>query len=773
MLATPAKRLAASATDALLILAAHLFVLRVAAAFGTPVFVRAQTALVIFGPVACWLYFWIGWWRGATIGKKLWRMRVAREDGKPLSFWQAGARIGGTMLASLPAKAGFLPILWDARRQGWHDKIARTLVLDTSAHSGTAHENLAELPAVTDNREPAQRLDFAAARRGWHWAASAYLACACALSFPLVTQLGTRIAGNPGDSSVFLWNYWFFQRAVENGYSLTYTHLLFYPRGASLLFHTMNWFNCALAFVLLRFFSLITTYNLLFLFSLAASAFSAYFLCAAWTKNRRASFIAALAFGFSPYFLAHGLGHMNLIAAQFLPLLVLWFYAALTLASHRYAILAGVAWALCGYCDLQFAFFGGVWMACLFFGLHFFTKESDDAQENRVVLWRRCQLSALALGAGVLLLSPLLVPTFLEQRGASYMYHYLNISEFNAVPADYLRFNPFNFLMPRLSENIITENLIGLGWVTIVLSVIAIVKQHRQSRVWILAAAVFMILSCGAILHLNAGSIAVLAFGGAPGNGFDLPFDNRQLVSLCAKAIGTPRILLEPSYAIHLPMTWLPQLLTPLKAFRVPARLALGVLLAASLLAACALTMIDRHLQTRFGKRAANFAVAMIAALMALEYCSYPYPLSVPDAHPFYAKMGRDKTRYAIAEAPLAVEPAPMQRQIQSGKPILLGNLSRAPRKGFQFAARNRILLLISARPDEWEYRTGLAPPPQTWPQALAELRALNVRYLIMRKREAPPPMQRDCERILHRTLHLPIVLDDNQLRVYRLLPAN
>jgi uncharacterized RDD family membrane protein YckC len=766
MLASPAKRLAASATDALLILAAHIFLLRFAATQGAPFFARAQTALIVFGPMACWLYFWIGWWRDATLGKKLWRLRVVSETENSLSFWQAGARVGGYMLASLPVKAGLLPILWDARRQGWHDKIAHTLVLDASVRS----ENFAGLPAASDNRKPAQRLDFAVARRSWWLAAAGYIVCACGMSFPLVTHLGTRITGAKGDSSVFLWNYWFFQRALESGQSPAHTDLLYYPRGASLFFHTMNWFNCAAAFVLLRFCDLITTYNLLFLFSLSASAFSAYFLCAAWTRNRRASFVAALAFGFAPYFLAHGLGHMNLIAAQFLPLLVLWFYAALTLSSFRYAVLAGVAWALCGYCDLQFAFFGGVWMACLFCGLHFFTKESDDPKENRALLWRRLQLAALALVTGVLLLSPLVVPALLEQRGASYMYHYLNIPAFNAVPADYLRFNPFNFLLPPIGKDTVTENLIGLGWMTTFLAAIAIGKRHQKLRVWILSAAVFLLLSCGAVLQSSVGGLVVIALGGAPGNGFDLPFDNRQLVSFAAQVIGNPQLLWRQNYAVHLPMEWLPQLLPPLKAFRVPARLALGVLLSAGVLAACALALIIDRFQNIFGRRAANLTLAFIALLMLLEYFPYPYPLTAPDTHPFYAQMGKDKMRYAIVEAPLAVEPAPMQRQIQSNKPILLGNLSRAPLEGFQLVARNRILLLISARPAEWEFRTGIAPPPQTWSQALAELRALNVRYLIMRKREAAPQMQRDCERVLHRALHLPIVLDDAQLRVYQLL---
>ena len=769
MLASPAKRLAASATDALMIFAAHIVALSVAASGGAEFFARFESALLIFGPIASWLYFWLGWWRGATIGKKLWRIRVVGEDGKPLSILQAGKRIGGYMLASLPVKAGLLPILWDARRQGWHDKIARTLVIEAGAQA----ETFIPIPAVPDNRQPAQLLDFSAARRRWWLAALAFVAFSCAMTFPLCLQLGTRIAGKPGDSSVFLWNYWFFRHAIENGSSLAHTDLLFHPRGASLLFHTMNWFNCTVAFVLLRFFDLVTTYNLLFLFSLSASSFSAYFLCAAWTKNRRASLIAALAFGFSPYFLAHGLGHMNLIAAQFLPLLVLWFYAALGKRSFGYAILAGAAWALCGYCDLQFAFFGGVWMACLFCGLHFFTRESESVAENRALLWRRLQLSALALATGVLLLAPLVLPAFLEQRGATYMNYYGRIPEFSAAPADYLRFNPFNFLLPPMGADAIYENIIGLGWMFAFLVALAIFKRHREQKLWILAMAVFAVLSCGAFIRQNAipgaSSLAVIALGGAPGNGFDLPLDNRQLVLLSTEVIGRPQFLLEQNYAIHLPFDWLPKILPPLKPFRVPARLALGVLLAASVLAAGALALLDKRLQTRLGKRGANVGLAIITLLIALEYCPFPYPLSIPDTHPFYAQMGKDEAKYAIAEAPLSVESSPMQRQTRSNKAVLLGNVARVPPADFEVVARNRILRLISAKPEEWEIRTGIAPPPQTWADALVQLRALNVRYLIVRKRDATPQMQRDCERILQRELHLPVLMDDSELRVYQL----
>jgi uncharacterized RDD family membrane protein YckC len=74
------------------------------------------------------------WWShgGQTPAYKMLHLRVVREqDGGPLGFGQAFLRLIGYIINDLifGIPLGFIWVLFDARRQGWHDKIANTVVI--------------------------------------------------------------------------------------------------------------------------------------------------------------------------------------------------------------------------------------------------------------------------------------------------------------------------------------------------------------------------------------------------------------------------------------------------------------------------------------------------------------------------------------------------------------------------------------------------------------------------------------------------------------------
>lgn len=77
------------------------------------------------------LYYVLMWTYsgGQTLGKKVMKIRVVREDGKPVDLQTSILRYLGYMVSGLVFGLGFLWVLFDARRQGWHDKIAHTLVV--------------------------------------------------------------------------------------------------------------------------------------------------------------------------------------------------------------------------------------------------------------------------------------------------------------------------------------------------------------------------------------------------------------------------------------------------------------------------------------------------------------------------------------------------------------------------------------------------------------------------------------------------------------------
>jgi uncharacterized RDD family membrane protein YckC len=74
------------------------------------------------------LTFWAE--RGGTPGKLMLGLRIvdAGTGGLP-PFGRLVPRYFGYLVSALPLGLGYLWMLWDARRQCWHDKMAGTLVV--------------------------------------------------------------------------------------------------------------------------------------------------------------------------------------------------------------------------------------------------------------------------------------------------------------------------------------------------------------------------------------------------------------------------------------------------------------------------------------------------------------------------------------------------------------------------------------------------------------------------------------------------------------------
>lgn len=94
----------------------------------------------LFGPVTASVFvafviisyqvFFIAF-AGQTPGKALLGLRVVSLDGKRLGYGKAILRLAGYVVSGLPVYLGFIWIIFDERRQAWHDKIAGTCVIYT------------------------------------------------------------------------------------------------------------------------------------------------------------------------------------------------------------------------------------------------------------------------------------------------------------------------------------------------------------------------------------------------------------------------------------------------------------------------------------------------------------------------------------------------------------------------------------------------------------------------------------------------------------------
>ena len=94
------------------------------------VVLSAFTGSAPLGLLIALAYFAGLWaWRGTTIGGIVLGLKVARLDGKPVTFIVSLVRALGAAFSIFVLFLGFFWIAWDRDKQGWHDRIAGTVVL--------------------------------------------------------------------------------------------------------------------------------------------------------------------------------------------------------------------------------------------------------------------------------------------------------------------------------------------------------------------------------------------------------------------------------------------------------------------------------------------------------------------------------------------------------------------------------------------------------------------------------------------------------------------
>lgn len=82
--------------------------------------------------IVVWVYFILMTLKmnGQTLGKKVFGVQVVSANGSPLGTGQVILReTVGKLLSGFVFDLGYLWVIWDPQKQGWHDKIAGTYVL--------------------------------------------------------------------------------------------------------------------------------------------------------------------------------------------------------------------------------------------------------------------------------------------------------------------------------------------------------------------------------------------------------------------------------------------------------------------------------------------------------------------------------------------------------------------------------------------------------------------------------------------------------------------
>jgi len=803
--ASPWRRLAASALDSLVLLLWNALVFLLALGIAPESAPRAPLPLI--GIVSALAYMAVGWafW-GMTLGKWALGIRVVAADGRKLSWTRALARVGAFLLASAPLKAGLAAVLWDEKRRGWHDRLAGTVVVTsrkTAAPPGNpAPPGRCAADAPADDSASSALPHRPSSRRGRFTALAVlavYLLLAVALTMPLARNFsthcpGAEVEGLNVDGYVFLWDYWWVRTALmQPGLHVMSTRYLFWPHEVGLRYHTLVLLHSAIAALLQSALSLIQTYNLLLLLSLAACAWGAFLLCRYLTGSTAAAAVAGLAFGFCPYLTTHALAHQNLIAAEWLAPFA--YFALRGLREHRlkHVIGAGVCWALVGLCEWYYFLYAGMLLAILLVC-------ELGARPRRWLgaLAATCGIVALTMAA----LSPLLAPMLAERAHGRYMQQPL------ARPAA-LGGQPGLYITPAFTHPLLgdagsavlrsqatsrAEGTLYLGVVVIALALTGVAYRRRQLLPWIAGGAFFLLLALGPHLRLGQqtqfNAMALLLIGGPPGNGFDLPLSAGLSERLAMEMIGGGDFL-GAQDRIALPYLWLWQYFPVTRLAAVPTRAVLPGMLCLVVLAAAGLAAILEGLERR-----SRLIIAGIAAgVIVFEFLPAPYPmrdLRVPrfyrqlagrDHHPHHAEerqlLGGD---FALAEVPLLGDYAvSMYYQTVHHKPILAGLVSRQPPHALDFIRGNALLRQLQpdrtrppGEPVLYLTRSGaltrsLGELRATYGPALAQARETGVGLIIAHQEMLTPADLDALNRVLHDALGLARVQAGRMITVYYL----
>ena len=75
-------------------------------------------------------YFIYYWGMGSTPGMRFFRLAVVdAETGQPIGFSRAAMRYLGYVISVIPCYIGLIWAAFDPKKQGWHDKIANSIVV--------------------------------------------------------------------------------------------------------------------------------------------------------------------------------------------------------------------------------------------------------------------------------------------------------------------------------------------------------------------------------------------------------------------------------------------------------------------------------------------------------------------------------------------------------------------------------------------------------------------------------------------------------------------
>lgn len=561
------------------------------------------------------------------------------------------------------------------------------------------------------------------------FALAAYLLLALLLTYPLVTQLFTHVAGDGSDDPALTWNLWWVPYAIINlGQSPIYTQHIFYPIGLDLAFYTLTYLNALLAIPIQYALNLVAAANVNLLFSFVASGYGTFLLVKYLLRTRSrvspenfvpqplnfqhlCAFAAGALYAFSSNkFLYASLGQFNIASSHWIPFFVL-VLVKLTDAGaqrsvgrsrRRLGFLLGLFLLFQALSEFIYASFLLIFAAIYL--VYWVISQRRQLRELRGLL--------LPFGVGAAtffvpmfpILSALIRDTLSEgdfiQQGLGFADVFSTDALGFFVPS---HLNPF-FGNYESQFHFAYINFGYLGYIAVLLALVSIIAVPR-ARIWAVLGAIFLLITLGPSLRIDGAEIT------AP----YLPFN----------------LLLEIPF---------------IKGNRYPSRWSVMLTLALAIMVGYGMLWVLQYVR---GRRKAGrrrflpfFVIILLAAAMLFEHLSIPLPQSDLQVPEVYSIIARDPGNFAVLELPLAwrngfrmtgtLDQAMMFAQFYQtahAHPILGGNTSRNPERKFQYFTESPIINSLVAVETGHE----LDPAAITRDQTLAPdvLRFFGIKYIV------------------------------------------
>lgn len=485
-------------------------------------------------------------------------------------------------------------------------------------------------------RETTARMSFSfppgdnAVRHGWRrelaWVA-AYFPLSVLFTWPLGAHLGDRLAGDTGDAWQNLWNLEWIRRALLAGHNPYRTTDLWHPDGATLVFQTFDLPDAIWSLPLRAVLGPWAVYDLVVLGTYVFSGASMYLLGRATGASRPAAFLSGAAYTFSTFHFGHALGHLHILAMQWVPLFVLAMWRVLEGGRWRWAFGGGALLVLCSLASWYHLFGAFLLSVALVAG----KLARDRLQGARAWVPRAAVLCATYL----VLIGPLGL-AMLRARAAEPIGGEHSAWFFSADLQSFFLPNAASALSGvatrwRSWTGNAAENATYLGYLLLLLGLCGLALRAPKVGTYLFAALLGVVLSLGPALHV----------GGASVTGEVLPY--ARLV----KAF-------------------------PLLAFTgVPVRLAFAATFGLAAALAPALDALSRRLPWK--------VLGVVGALAVVEHAPHPFVTSAFPTPAPMALWARDKAPFAVLDA--CRDMRPLWHQVVHQHPIVGGYLTRTPER--------------------------------------------------------------------------------------------